>query len=198
MPINTYATLKAAVADFMHRTDLTSQIETAVSLTEADIATDVRCQAQELIVTGTLSSDVLAFPADFVDAKRLTVAGDVHRYVTPEVYAEKLTQGSTDHNYTVIGQAFYVLRGGTSPYALTYWKKFAALSADADTNWLLTNHPDVYLYGALRHLAIFTSDDVAAQKYMELSRMAVSRVNAREAKAAIAGGPLQMYAANVE
>ena len=42
---------------------------------------------------------------------------------------------------------------------LSYVKRYAALSADADTNWLLTNHPMAYVYAALVAASAYTQDD---------------------------------------
>ena len=200
MAITTYSTLKSAVADFVHRSDLTTVIETCISLVEADIAVDVRCQAMETIASGNLTGATLAFPSRMIEARRLLIAGDVYRYVTPEVFSEVSANGSTDHVYTIVGQAFYILRGASGmAYTLTYWAKFTSLSSERDaTNWLIINHPDVYLYGTLRHVCLFLVDDPAAAKYFELYKVACRRVNDREARAAVSGGPLQMFAANVE
>ena len=38
---------------------------------------------------------------------------------------------------------------------LSYYKAFNSLSDSNTTNWMLTNHPAVYLYGSLYHAANF-------------------------------------------
>jgi hypothetical protein len=42
---------------------------------------------------------------------------------------------------------------------IAYWASITQLAADADTNWLLTDHPDIYFYGALVHSAPWAKDD---------------------------------------
>ena len=44
----------------------------------------------------------------------------------------------------------------------TYYARFTALSADADTNWLLTKHPDIYLFASLAEAAPFMLNDERA------------------------------------
>lgn len=198
MTISTYATLQTAVADWLHRTDATTVIQTCISLAESEIASDVRCLAMESIATGTIAAGLITFPTRFLEAKALTVGGNVYRYVAQEQYAEKVTAASLDRVFTIIGQTFYVLNGGTQTYALTYYAAFAGLSASSDTNWLLTNAPDVYLFGALRHAAVYTVDDAAASKYSGMYGAAVQRINAREAAGSVSGGPLQMFSTSLE
>jgi hypothetical protein len=41
----------------------------------------------------------------------------------------------------------------TSTVTLDYYQKIPALSDEAPTNWLLTDHPDLYLYATLGELA---------------------------------------------
>lgn len=41
---------------------------------------------------------------------------------------------------------------------LTYTRRVPALSESNPTNWLLTNHPDVYLFGALKEAGPFLLD----------------------------------------
>mgnify|MGYP001546565971 FL=1 len=48
---------------------------------------------------------------------------------------------------------------------------------DADTNIILDNNPQVYLYGTSRELAIYTHDAVATQAYEQLYQDEVSRLN---------------------
>ena len=42
---------------------------------------------------------------------------------------------------------------------LSHYKEITPLSSDGDSNWLLTSRPDVYLYTALMHAAVYLKDD---------------------------------------
>ncbi len=62
--------------------------------------------------------------------------------------------------YTIVGDA---IQFGPTPDAvytvsLDYYQRFAALST-TPTNWLLTNHPGVYLFGALAEGAPYLMED---------------------------------------
>ena len=51
------------------------------------------------------------------------------------------------------------------------------LVIDTDTDIILANNPQVYLYGGLREISVYTNDAVATQAYEQLYDMEVSRLN---------------------
>lgn len=191
MALTTFVTLKASIANWLHRSDLTTVIPDFVALAEADIAKDLRIAAMESVASGTLTGETLAFPTRFVDARRLLVGGYEYLYESPGVYGEFSRQGETAYIYTIQGQNFYILNGASGDsYTLTYYAMFAGLSDDSDTNWLLTNHPEVYLFGSLRSAAIYLSDDNAMSKYSALYTAAISKLRTADRRASFSGGAL--------
>ena len=52
-----------------------------------------------------------------------------------------------------------------------------ALVNENDTNSLLTHHPGLYIYGAMRELAIFTADLDATRHYEDLFQEQVRQMN---------------------
>lgn len=196
MALSTYGELKTSVADWLARTDLTTQIVDFVALAEADIRRDVRTQAMEQLASSTLTGETLAFPTRFLEAKRLVVGGYTQDYVTPDQYADITKAERTDEVYTIIGENFYINDGASGDtYTLIYWQSYAAFSSASDTNGLLTTHPEVYLYGALKHANIFLADDNAVAKYAAAYKAAVDRANARARHQATAGSVLMVRAA---
>lgn len=199
MSIGNYGELKTAVASWLDRSDLTSLIPDFVALAEAELRTDVRCQAMEQTASGTLSGSTLAHPTRYLEARRLTVGGKVYRYVSPEVYAAAVDNSSTQRIFTAIGQEFSILGASSGDaYTLVYYQAFAALSADGDTNWLLTNHPGVYLYAACLQGAQFLQDPVIEQRFTALYQSAVGRLVSREKASAVSGSALIIRAAVTE
>ena len=69
---------------------------------------------------------------------------------------------------------------GTSAYSATlrYYQKLAT-PAGAVVNAILTNSPDVYLYGCLVEAATFTQDEGAALRYLALYNASAAGLNAR-------------------
>ena len=186
MAIGTYAQLKTAVASWLKRSDLTAVIPDFIALAEAQIRRDVRCRTMEQIATGTLAASTLALPTRFLEARNVALDGWPQSYVTPQEFTEQTDWNAG--NYTVKGELFY-FQTASGDYSIDYWQSFAALSADSDTNWLLTNAPDVYLFGALTEAMSYIEGDpsVYAAKYV----IATKRVNGAEQKARFPG-PLQV------
>jgi hypothetical protein len=146
-----YATLQAEVADFLHRTDLTSVIPSFVELAETKLNRILRIRAMENLVTGAISATV-ALPTGFVEMKALTVTtgGCTYPldYITPN---EVVSATAATKKYSLIGDNVYFVPAGDGTYSMLYYKKFDPLSTS--TNWLITNAPDVYLYATLLEAA---------------------------------------------
>lgn len=166
----TYGGLKASVASWLKRTDLTGDIPDLVRLAEARIARDMRLRAQITFGTLTCSTTLpyVTLPDDFLECENITVtSGGVDHnltYETPEQLDARFPNGSytgTPAAYSIIGARMYLGPAPDSAYVLTftYYSRFTALSADADTNWLLTQHPSIYLFATLSEAGIFLVND---------------------------------------
>jgi hypothetical protein len=182
-----YAQLKASIASWAARPDV--PIADVVAMAEGEIRRAVRVQAQEKLATGSLVGGAFAIPVDFLDSRQMLVGGERASYITPEEYQLEQEASSTLKRFARIGASFCFVGGTTQAYSLLYRAAFAPLSADADTNWVLTNAPDVYLYGCLKHAAIWAKDASAAQGYDAVFVGAVERLNATD-RASMYAGPL--------
>ena len=195
MPLSTYANLKAAVADWCHRTDLTTQILDFVALSEAQIRRDVRCRAQQILVTGTLTGEVLAQPTRYIEAERLVLEDVEQDFVAPGMYAQLQQAQSTEPKYTHIGTDLYILNGANgSAYSLLYWQQFTPFSADSDSNWLLLNAPEIYLSGALVQAAVYLNDDAMLTRHAAIYQASVKMLNNSERRAQFSGSRLEIRA----
>ena len=176
MAITTYAELKTALANFSDRSDLTTRLPEFVALAETRIfygsqeapfnSDPLRIRAMETSSDLTISAQTVALPTRYLGLRRQYISGDNGlkiNMVSPDAFWNNHA-GSTDSGrpfeYTIEGEYFVF---GPSPDAtytgkLLYWQKFAALSADGDTNWLLTNAPGAYLQGALIELYDYLKD----------------------------------------
>lgn len=158
-----FAQLKAAIASYLDRTDLGTQIPSFVQLAEARLARDVR--VGELLSVGSLTittgNSSVALPTDFAAGVAVAGSGGVYTFVSPAKLTELSAQGSGDSVYSIFGGMLRVPVAVTSnaTFSVTYYAKPAALSADADTNVLLTDHPGLYLYCSLAEASVFLADD---------------------------------------
>lgn len=198
MALATYADLKTSVASWLNRTDLTSVIPDFVRLAESEIARDLRIRAMQETTSATMVSGAITLPSDFLEARRLVVDDQELSYVTPEEYQRLSRNGySTVLYFTQIGQTLHVLNGESDTYSLTYWAKFDALSADADTNWLLTNHPDLYLWKSCEKGSVYLRDAEGATGYRAMYEDAKAKLETADRIAEFSGSVLEIRPNNV-
>lgn len=168
MSLTTYDGLKASIASWIKRTDLTDVIPDLIVLAEARIARDLRLRRQIVSADLTLtpSAQGVELPADWLEFENVTLNGDPPRQLT-YVNIEHLdsrypsTWTGMPAVYTLEGNQ--ILFGPTPDKAYTagvfYYAKFPALTVGTDTNWLLTNHPSIYLFAALAEAEPFLVND---------------------------------------
>lgn len=163
MAISTFSELKTAVANWIDRTDLSARIPEFITLFEAQVNRRLMVRPQTTSTTITMSSGSGSLPSDYLEWKRVTWDGSTDReldYVTPSfLRSYNPTGASSDPTYfTIEGGTIKVARLSDTSLDLLYSQKVPALSDSATTNWLLTSHPDAYLFGSLTMCATFTSD----------------------------------------
>ena len=73
MALTNYAELKSSIADFLNRDDLTSVIPTFISLAEAQFARDLRHYKMENRATGTIDSQFMTKPGDWLETIRINI-----------------------------------------------------------------------------------------------------------------------------
>lgn len=161
MSISTYTELKAAIASWLAREDLTSFIPDFITLFEASACRELRVRPAEATATLTPSSGAAALPADFLAMRRLTWTGSPNRdleYVHPAWFAQNypIAAAGTPAVYTIEGGTLKVRPVSGTPLELLYRAKTPTVSSAL--NWLFTNHPDVYLFGSLAEAAMFNKD----------------------------------------
>jgi hypothetical protein len=198
MAISTYSELKTAIANFLNRDDLTDIIPTFISLAEAQLARDMRSWRQEKRVETTLDERYEALPGDFLEGRRFILGtGEQLRPIASEDMAEMRASNSTAgkpvYFYLSADQIeFYPTPTGTETLDMVYYARIPALSDAEPTNWLLTNYPDVLLYGALVHTAGYLMEDARFQTWATLYQSALNGVNNESSVSQFAGGSLVM------
>ena len=198
MAITTYSELKSAIADFLNRDDLTSVIPTFISLAEAQIARDVRSWRQEKRVETTLDERYEALPSDFLEGRRFILGtGEQLRPISSEDMAKYRAQNDTAGKprffYLSADQVeFYPSPTGTETLNMIYYARVPALSDSAVSNWILSEFPDVYLYGSLVHSAGYLQEDARASQWAQLYGAAMAGVNQESSRGQFSGGSLIM------
>jgi hypothetical protein len=162
MALNNYSNLQTSIANFLARDDLTTEIVDFVALTEADFNRRLRIRAMENSSSFTIDSETETLPTGFLQARSFVIPTNPKtalQFMTPFHQAE--TQGSSETGkpraYSIEGTNFRFSPTPDATYTATlvFYKAFDSLSSSVATNHILTNHPDVYLYGALYFASTF-------------------------------------------
>jgi hypothetical protein len=195
MALATYSDLKASVADWLNRADLTAAIPDFIALAEAQISRRLVMAGPVRPMMGradtTIASEFATVPNDFMGARTITFVEDRTRpldFCLPEQINRKkaLTDSLSGcpRFFTVVGGEFqfFPAPGNGASYAaeLTYWKRIPALSDAAPSNWLLALHPDAYLYGALLQAAPYLKDDARVAMWGEIFETILSDIIAAD------------------
>ena len=198
MAITTYTELKTSIANWLNRDDLTSVIPDFISLAEADMDRAIRHWRMEKRVTASVNSQYTGLVGDYLETIRMSVGAD---------RIELLSQGEMQQRRTANSDAagkprYYAISDGqlelfptpdgTYTIEMLYYGQTAPLSGSNASNWILTHHPDAYLYGALIHAAPYLGDDQRAQTWSALYQNAIAAINKESSDAKYGGSGRRM------
>lgn len=201
MPITNYTELKSAVADFLNRDDLTSVIPTFISLAEAQMQRVIRHHKMMQRSEAEIDTRYFALPSDWAETVRFHVIGDRTYRLELTSLDDMLQLRQANGNPTGIPTHFahvgeqlevYPTPSGTFDVELLYFKDIPTLSDSNTTNWLLTDYPDVYLYGALMQSAPYLDDDQRMQVWSTLYGNAVQAINQESKKSRYSGAGMRV------
>ena len=202
MAIGTFAELKTAAANWLDRSDLTDRIPEFIALAEARFNRILRIRDMETVSTAistVAGTREYSLPTGFVQMKEFHLTTDPLTplaYITPEMMT-RLWAGSSSGKPEVFTVIADNVRLGPSPDAvyttsMLYYKTFTALSDDATTNDMLTNNPDVYLYGTLLEAEPFIMNDERVQLWATAFKQAIDDIQNQDNKDRHSGSQLRV------
>ena len=182
MALNTYAAIKAAVADWSY---------TGGGVTAALVGTDFFPQVQAMIYRGdgldvqplrisamvdsnasitpasggiiTISTQVDTGWLEFIEiTPTQPVGAQAINYVPPWEFRKDadsiMATTGPQSIYTIEGDKLYLAPAAVTPVSAKWDEKFTAVSADGDTDWIILNAPQGYLNGCLMLACAYTDD----------------------------------------
>lgn len=199
MALDTFAGLKATIADYLNRDDLTAIIPSFITIAEAKFNRKLRTRQMIKRANGQIESAFFAYPSDWLQAKefQLNTNPIVRLQFVTEAYGDELKA----NRYVSIGQpAYYTITGtqlefipapdSTYSAELTYYAKIPALSDANTSNWLLAYAPDLYLYGALLEAAPYLKDDERLAVWSQMYINSLGDIEVADQRASVSSTPL--------
>ena len=201
MAIGTYSELQTAVANWLDRDDLTDRIPEFIALAEARMNRVLRLRLMESKYTASTvaSQRNYALPTSYVQMRNFqlnTSPTTALAYVTPEIY-DRLWGGSdsgTPQFYTIVAGELQLgpIPASIMTMEMLFYKKITALSISSPTGQMLSDNPDIYLYGALLEAEPFIMNDERIQVWMHGFEAGVANLQEQDNKDRHSGSALRV------
>ncbi len=186
MAISTYSELKEAVINWSHRNDLDLLIDDFIRLAEVDMFKNntahesLQTRAMEEISTATMSADAVALPDGFKQMRNLrftdSTGGDLISK-TPDTIKRRSGTGrpcffsvTTELQFDITPDQAYIIE-------MSYFRIPDPLTSSNTTNFILTNNPDIYLFGTLWELFSHAQDTEQRDYYYNAYSQAIDGAN---------------------
>ena len=194
-----YGSLLTAVALWMNRTDLGGQMDSVLGLVEAKVRRTLRDRT-----VGPVSFvliDGASLPDDCGELRTMRLAdtrfGNIPISIsslTAIAARQQLTfpRPGVPESISIVEKQVYVapLLDGAYNTKITYYQTVPPLTAINPTNWLLTQAPDVYLYGMLSEFSAFNVEDARAALWMTAFQTAMMDMERARERREYASTPL--------
>ena len=197
----TYSELKTSIANYLNRSDLTSDIDTFIDNVEAELNRRLRNKDMIKRATATADSQYLTVPSDWLEAINIEITANnfsplfQQSIESLDVY-RKANNNSTGQPiyYAMVDDSIELAPSPDSSYTLqlTYYAKISALSDSNTSNFVSASHPDVYLYGALKHASIYLMEDERIPMFTQQFEKALEEMRLAQEKSAFGKGSLMM------
>jgi len=207
MALDTYANLQTSVGDFLNRDDLTSVIPDFITLAEADFGQKISHWRMEKRSNATTSAQFMDVPSDFLEPIRLgSDTQNEHRIeFTSSAEMAQMRENTTDTagiprfwTFTDGKIELYPTPDTTYTMELVYLASITALSDSNTTNWVLTNHPNVYLYGALVQSAPYLQADERTSVWAAMYQTALDGIAVSDMRGRSGGSGLKMRTRGIQ
>lgn len=180
MAIDSYAKLQAEIQDTLDRDDLVADVtafspstiegvvKRAIRKCEIRVQRQLRVRDMETSTTLTLSAGTSQYslPSDFLSMRTFYINKDPIRILRQDSFTNILSEHPNTATrepdaFAIVGSSIYIRPVPDSAYScpMHYYRTIPALSDSNTSNWLLTDAPDVYLYGSCLEITPYLGED---------------------------------------
>jgi hypothetical protein len=201
--LDTYTNLKVEIAEWLNRQDLTAKIPTFITLLEAQAERVLLgMRDMETRSYATLTSQFLALPTDFLGIKGVQLNSSIPAPLE-FVSVNQLDQIRRDYRgvtgqpvaYSIVGNELEFAPAPDASYEVevVYWARLPRLvTTTQESNWLLSKHPDVYLFGSLLQAAPYLHNDERIAGWSSALSGILQSITVADERGRMSGQPLKM------
>lgn len=185
MAISTYSELQTAVSEWLHRSGLSARAPDFIQQGQSWLNRKLRTVDMEERASAVMGTTDRfdSLPTGYLEMQSIYYTADNQEiaFVEPSALIPLITSSGKPAYFTIKdGLEWSCVPDSAYAYEIHYFK---ALNIASDTtNWLLTNHPDIYLYAALSSAAIYIKDDNRVPGLKALLTEAVDDLNTQDAR----------------
>lgn len=187
MAITNYSELVAAVENWLSRADLSARIPEFITLAESRFysgSNPLRLALMQSRDTGTTSSGSITIPTGYLETIRLASSSSGNNYqleyLSPDVFTQYESIAGIPYYYTLLNNSIKTAPNNDVSYIHDYYAKLTALDSTNTTNAILTNYPNIYLYGALLEATPYIQNDSRINVWLNAYNEAISGANNAE------------------
>ena len=189
-----YDGLVSAESNWLDRDDLAPQIPDFIVLMEARLNRLLRSLNQETKAVWSIAAETFDLPDDFRQMRVFHVEGVPNRpleMASPVNVAGNYPPGIS-RAYWIEGRTLTLAPAPNTPtnFAATYYVRIPPLNGAGQTNWLLEEHPDIYLWGTLHQAATYIRDADAMTETKSYLDDAIAELQRESRLDRWGGGPL--------
>lgn len=201
MSFTSYSDLQTAIAGYLARSDLTTQIPDFIRLCEVRLRRDLRIrQMLKSVTTSTTASDsTVELPSDFLEARDFVIVGNPVQplnYMSPSLFNRNARAADSGKpiDYTILANDFQLAPIPDAVYTakLLYFAAPAFLSSSNTSNVFLANCPDLLVYGSLLEAEPWLMNDARLQTWGTMFNRGLASLTTSDQQGQYSGVPLVM------
>jgi hypothetical protein len=195
----TYDEIKTKVAEYLNRTDLTSQMDMFIDLTESDINKVIKHQDLIKRANAVAETQYTQLPSDWSRVINVELNTSDHTTLLQQsTESLDLKRTSIDNvsgrpeYFAITDNAIELCPTPDTNYELqlTYYANIPELSSTNTTNVVSDKFPDVYIYGCCKHASVFLMEDERIGMFQTLFDKALEEVRLQQERASFGVGSL--------
>jgi hypothetical protein len=201
MALATYSDLKTTIANYLARSDLTSQIPDFITLAENRLRRELRTRKMLTFLTTSLTANqaTLSLPSDFLQLRDIHLASTPVQnvqYLSPSLFFRnaRTTDTGSPTMYTILSTDFQFAPIPDSSYStkILYYAAPTYLSDSNTSNVFLANYPDALIYAALGEAEPYLMNDERLQLWAAMYQRAIDSISSSDEGEEYSGVPLAM------
>ena len=201
MSITNYTDLKATIASYLARSDLTAQIPDFIQLAVTRLRRELRIrQMLKVVTTATVAGDgTVELPSDYLQMRDLHMNTNPIQtlgYQSPSNFYRNTNAAisGVPVQYTVLAQEFQFapIPNGVYTLQMIYYATPPYLTTSNTSNVFLANCPDLLLYGALGEAEPYLMNDQRLQTWAAMYDRALTALTVSDDQGEYGGSPLSI------